>query len=571
MARLVCAAAILSVALSGQSPVNWIQGNAVRLSTVEAGNGFNDLEPLKKMIGDARIVSLGEATHGTREFFQLKHRMLEFLATQMGFSIFSIEANMPEAYRLNDYVLNGTGDPAQLLKGMYFWTWDTEEVLDMIRWMRNFNASGKGRLQFTGFDMQTSTVARQIAAGFVSKYDPAFAPTIQEAIQRLPSAPQGAPANAFGMAGGSFPVHEARGKKIRFSGYIKTEQVVNGYAGLWWRVDGPAGTLAFDNMQARGARGTTDWTMFTIELPVDASARNIMFGVLMPGGGTAWFDDLLVTIDGVPFLDPNLFDFTFESPALKGLNPTGAGYTIALDAAVARGGRQSLRIRRTAPMPTANAQAAAGDSSAAAARWTEVVAHLEARRARYRPAGATDTEIEWAIQNARVVVQSLPSPSGGMNRDRSMAANVKWIADQNPKDKIVLWAHNGHVATAGFGESMGRTLRTMFGPQMFVFGFSFGEGSFQSISQGDRALKAFTVPLAPADSLDATLAAANIPIFALDLRRAPEWFAQPRAARQIGSMYPEDSPFAFMPNVAAAEAFDGILFVRQTTAARKNK
>ena len=49
--------------------------------------------------------SLGEATHGSREFFQLKHRMLEFLATEMGFTIFSIEANMPEAYKLNDFVL----------------------------------------------------------------------------------------------------------------------------------------------------------------------------------------------------------------------------------------------------------------------------------------------------------------------------------------------------------------------------------------------------------------------------------------------------------------------------------
>ena len=127
------------------------------------------MQPLKKTIGDARIVSLGEATHGSREIFQLKHRMLEFLATEMGFTIFSIEANMPEAYRLNDYVLNGTGDPAQLLRGMYFWTWDTEEVLEMIRWMREFNRSGRGRVEFTGFDMQTPTVAAEIVRGFAPR------------------------------------------------------------------------------------------------------------------------------------------------------------------------------------------------------------------------------------------------------------------------------------------------------------------------------------------------------------------------------------------------------------------
>ena len=118
------------LARQNESPVDWVRSHAIRLTTAEAGHGFADLQPLERVVGDARIVSLGEATHGSREFFQLKHRMLEFLATQMGFSIFSIEANMPEAYRLNDYVLNGTGDPAQLLRGMYFWTWDTEEVLD---------------------------------------------------------------------------------------------------------------------------------------------------------------------------------------------------------------------------------------------------------------------------------------------------------------------------------------------------------------------------------------------------------------------------------------------------------
>jgi erythromycin esterase len=143
------------------------------------------MEPLTKIVGNARIVALGEATHGTREFFQLKHRILEFLATRMGFTIFSIEANMPEAYRLNDYVLNGKGDPAELLKGMYFWTWDTKEVLEMIQWMREFNRSGKGRIEFTGFDMQVPAVAAQIVNDFASKNDPDYLPTIQKAVPPL--------------------------------------------------------------------------------------------------------------------------------------------------------------------------------------------------------------------------------------------------------------------------------------------------------------------------------------------------------------------------------------------------
>jgi erythromycin esterase-like protein len=88
---------LMLLAAQSPSPVAWMKANAVPLTTVVAGNGFADMRPLAKLIGNARIVALGEATHGSREFFQLKHRMLEFLATEMGFTIFSIEANMPEA------------------------------------------------------------------------------------------------------------------------------------------------------------------------------------------------------------------------------------------------------------------------------------------------------------------------------------------------------------------------------------------------------------------------------------------------------------------------------------------
>ena len=142
--------------------LEWIRANAIPLKTCEAGHGFEDLQPLAALIGGARIVSLGECTHGTREVFQMKHRLLEYLASQRGFTIFSIEANMPEAYELNGYVLEGQGDPKKLIAGMYFWTWNTEEVLAMVEWMRQFNQSGMGRIEFTGFDMQTPDVAMDI-------------------------------------------------------------------------------------------------------------------------------------------------------------------------------------------------------------------------------------------------------------------------------------------------------------------------------------------------------------------------------------------------------------------------
>ena len=151
----------------------WLAKNAIRLKGVEAGHGFDDMQPLKKVIGQARLVALGEATHGTREFFQLKHRMLEFLVSEMGFTVFGIEATMPEAFDVNEFVLTGKGDPARALAGLYFWTWDTEEVLEMIRWMRNYNADPhhQKKVKFYGFDAQVPTRAARVTLDFISKVD----------------------------------------------------------------------------------------------------------------------------------------------------------------------------------------------------------------------------------------------------------------------------------------------------------------------------------------------------------------------------------------------------------------
>lgn len=152
----------------------WIAANAIPFATTEARSGLSDLAPVRNLVGNARIVSLGEATHGSREFFTMKHRMLEYLVEEMGFTIFAIEANLPEADAVDDYVLHGIGDPRQALQGMYFWTWNTAEVLDMIEWMREYNLRRGDRppVRFRGFDAQVFTYAATKVEQYVARVDP---------------------------------------------------------------------------------------------------------------------------------------------------------------------------------------------------------------------------------------------------------------------------------------------------------------------------------------------------------------------------------------------------------------
>lgn len=176
-APMATATATPSPALPPPELTAWLQVNAASFSTTDPAAGVADLAPFQKIIADARVVALGEDTHGTHEFAEMKDRLLRFLVTRMGFTLFAMEANWPEANRLNDYVLGGDGDPAALLKGLYFWTWNTQEVLDLIRWMRTYNdrRGSAPAISFLGFDMQYPHLAMDDVVAYLHAVDPAAA------------------------------------------------------------------------------------------------------------------------------------------------------------------------------------------------------------------------------------------------------------------------------------------------------------------------------------------------------------------------------------------------------------
>lgn len=109
-----------------------------------------------------------------------------------------------------------------------------------------------------------------------------------------------------GMTGLMYTLPENyAGKKITISGYIKTENLTDGFAGIWMRIDPKVG---FDNMQSKNIKGTTPWTKYETTLTLSPeNSKKIVVGTLFTGKGKAWFDNIRITIDGKDIQEATAF------------------------------------------------------------------------------------------------------------------------------------------------------------------------------------------------------------------------------------------------------------------------
>jgi erythromycin esterase len=133
-----------------------------------------DLDRVAAIVGTARVVGLGESTHGTREFFLVKHRLLEHLVTRLGFRAFAVEANQLAVERINRYVTGGPGPAAAVMRAM-FAVWQTEEMLGLVEWIRGYNAAHPAvPVRFVGYDMQDHQVPVDTLRAFLQRADPSL-------------------------------------------------------------------------------------------------------------------------------------------------------------------------------------------------------------------------------------------------------------------------------------------------------------------------------------------------------------------------------------------------------------
>src|SRR5213083_1394292 len=141
--------------------------------------GQDDYDALLQLIGDARIVLLGEATHGTHEFYRERAVITRRLIEEKGFAGVAVEADWPDAYRVNRYV-RGVADDEDAAEALGdfgrfpMWMWRNADVLDFVGWLRAHNDTQPEdrRAGFYGLDLYSLRASIQAVLTYLSKVDP---------------------------------------------------------------------------------------------------------------------------------------------------------------------------------------------------------------------------------------------------------------------------------------------------------------------------------------------------------------------------------------------------------------
>jgi len=154
--------------------------DAVRASARPITGGAADYDALLDMVGNARFVLLGEATHGSHEFYAERSRITRRLIEEKGFTAVAVEADWPDAYRVNRYVraqgLDADGRAA--LSGFErfpAWMWRNTAVLDFVEWLRQHNdalGAGAAKAGFYGLDLYSMFTSIHEVLRYLEKVDP---------------------------------------------------------------------------------------------------------------------------------------------------------------------------------------------------------------------------------------------------------------------------------------------------------------------------------------------------------------------------------------------------------------
>lgn len=150
-----------------------------------------DLDPLLDQVGSARLVLIGEASHGTSEFYRWRAELTRRLVTEKGFSFVAVEGDWPDCHAAHCSVVGAPGAPEDLCEALDAfsrwptWMWANAEVVEFARWLRAHNQglSPQHRVGFHGLDVYSLWDSLRAVLDYVTEHEPDHLPVAREALR----------------------------------------------------------------------------------------------------------------------------------------------------------------------------------------------------------------------------------------------------------------------------------------------------------------------------------------------------------------------------------------------------
>ena len=146
----------------------------------------NDLDPLLDRIGNARYVLLGEASHGTHEYYTWRAQISKRLIEEKGFSFIAVEGDWPDCFKINKWIK--TGEPQDIQQVLQefnrwpTWMWANWEIAAFADWLKDHNKSAEDKVGFYGLDVYSLWESMEIIVNYLEKEDPKTAELAREAM-----------------------------------------------------------------------------------------------------------------------------------------------------------------------------------------------------------------------------------------------------------------------------------------------------------------------------------------------------------------------------------------------------
>lgn len=469
-----------------------VSAAAIRLLATEPGAGgwgapgaeSDDLAALAAWLGEARVVGLGEAEHGTHTLHRLAHRIFAHLAAEAGFDVLALEVDGAHAARLDEWV-RGERDDLEVILAERWWgsqIFYDEAMIDLLSWMRERNRRARdrgetARLRVAGFDLKQPALAARQAVEGLRRVDAAAAGRAEECFRRaLAPGSFGLFPNVYGFTGElRVPLPPRRDEApLVVELAARGEGVTYGSAGLLVEAAGVWRAATLD-----AAALGDGWRTLLVELTAPADAQAIEIALHHRGDGTVWLRPPRVTLGGAAVEAPPLAGIAPRPLLMPRLQANDYRHEVTIEP-----GTRKAVLRIAADPVLATSRAAAAECEAVVRAAVSAAGdRLERER------GA------WLDQAARLVRQAVEWRTLGQpNRDVFLAENLVWLARTAfPGRRVLALAHASH--TERRAGRMGAYLQQALGADYRTVSMLAGGG--EALGFGDLATLEPATPLVP--------------------------------------------------------------------------